>query len=79
MPKSNDTKKSLPKHQPTWGKKACEFYAGSQGQTVTVALVTGKALVGTLIGVDTYDLVIRQDKTSLELLVPKGNVLYVHR
>jgi small nuclear ribonucleoprotein (snRNP)-like protein len=47
-------------------------------QPVWVATVTGKQYAGTLIGVDVYDIIIRQAK-GLEILFPKGNIVYVHR
>ena len=61
-----------------WGTRSVEFFAGLEEQPVTVATVGGKRLKGTLIGVDVYDLIIRQ-ASGLELLLPKGNVVYVHR
>jgi hypothetical protein len=61
-----------------WGTRSAEFFAGLEEQPVTVATVGGKRLKGTLIGVDVYDLIIRQ-ASGLELLLPKGNVVYVHR
>jgi hypothetical protein len=60
-----------------WGKRSQQFFAELQNQTVVVATVRGKLLRGTLIGVDVYDLIIRQS-SGLELLLPKGNVIYVH-
>mgnify|MGYP006289988555 CR=1 FL=1 len=41
-------------------------------------MVTGKQYAGTLIGVDVYDIIVRQEN-GLEILFPKGNVVYVHR
>jgi hypothetical protein len=43
-----------------------------------VATVTGKQYAGILVGVDVYDIIIQQEN-GLELLFPKGNVVYVHR
>lgn len=60
-----------------WGRRAAAFYADLEGKDVTVAVVTGQRFRGTLIGVDTFDLLIRQH-SGLELLLPKGNVVYVH-
>ncbi len=61
-----------------WGKRAAEFYSAFENQLVQVAVVTGKTFKGTLIGVDVYDIIIRQD-TGLELLIAKGNIVYVHK
>ena len=61
-----------------WGKRAAIFYAEQEGQMVQVAVSTGKIFNGTLIGVDVYDIVIRQ-QSGLELLIPKGNIVYIHR
>ena len=60
-----------------WGKRSAAFYAGLQGQPVVVATVTGQRFSGRLVGVDVYDILIRQG-SELELLIPKGNVVYVH-
>jgi hypothetical protein len=60
-----------------WGKRSAEFYTGLEGDEVLVHVVTGQRFRGALIGVDTYDLVIRQ-ASGLEVLIPKGNVVYVH-
>jgi hypothetical protein len=43
-----------------------------------VHTVTGKAFRGTLVGVDVYDIVIRQEN-GLEIMFPKGNIVYVHQ
>jgi len=61
-----------------WGKRATEFFAALENQPVQVATATGKLFKGTLIGVDVYDIVIRQE-SGLELLLPKGNIVYLHR
>jgi small nuclear ribonucleoprotein (snRNP)-like protein len=44
---------------------------------VLVSLVTGKAFKGKLIGADPYNLVLQQD-SGLELMISKGNVIYLH-
>lgn len=61
-----------------WGKLAADFYAGLQEQPVIVAVVGGQKFKGTLIGVDIYDILMRQE-TGLELLIGKGQIVYVHR
>ncbi len=69
----------------TWGLSAAEFYAELQGQVVQVAIAvsapTGSGLKlfqGTLVGVDRYDLVLRQE-TGLRILFNKGHLVYVTR
>lgn len=61
-----------------FGKKAPQFYAELRDGPVLVAVNNGKVFKGTLVGVDVYDIVIRQD-TGLELLIGKGQIVYVHR
>lgn len=61
-----------------WGKRAAAFYAELENQLVQVAVANGKIFKGTLIGVDVYDIIIEQD-SGLELLIAKGNVVYVHK
>lgn len=58
--------------------QSADFYYQLEGQHVTIALVTGKALKGELIGADTYDIIIRQS-SGLEVLIVKGAIAYVHR
>ena len=70
--------KNTRKSPQVWGKRAAAFYAALVEQPVLVATVTGKVFKGILIGVDVYDLLIRQE-SGLELLLPKGNVVYLHR
>jgi hypothetical protein len=45
---------------------------------VLVVVANGKAFKGCLIGVDVYDIIIQQE-SGLELLIPKGSIVYVHR
>jgi small nuclear ribonucleoprotein (snRNP)-like protein len=61
-----------------WGRRAAEFYEELEGQLVLVAVSNGKMFKGHLVGVDVYDIIIRQD-SGLELLIPKGSIVYVHR
>lgn len=60
------------------GIKAAEFYAALFNQPVQVSVVTGKVFQGVLVGVDQYDIILRQE-SGLQLLLAKGNVVYVHR
>ncbi len=61
-----------------WGKRAADFFSELENQTILIAVSSGKIFKGELIGVDVYDLIIRQD-SGLELLLPKGNIVYIHR
>ena len=61
-----------------WGRRAAEFYEELQNQLVLVAVSNGKMFKGHLVGVDVYDILIRQE-SGLELLIPKGGIVYVHR
>ena len=60
-----------------WGKRSADFYTELENQTILVAVSNGKVFKGNLIGVDVYDIIIRQE-TGLELLIPKGNIVYIH-
>lgn len=64
--------------QHVFGRRSYQFFEDLKDQPVRVATVTGKQYNGTLIGVDIYDIIIQQEN-GLELLFPKGNVVYVHR
>ncbi|HNT76158.1 MAG TPA: hypothetical protein PKH77_14175 [Anaerolineae bacterium] len=66
------------KASPVWGKRAADFFSELEHQTILIAVSNGKIFKGELIGVDVYDLIIRQD-SGLELLLPKGNIVYIHR
>lgn len=61
-----------------WGKRSADFYTELENQLIQVAVSNGKSFKGALIGVDVYDILIRQE-TGLELLIPKGNIIYIHR
>ncbi|MDF1512291.1 MAG: hypothetical protein P1S60_00635 [Anaerolineae bacterium] len=61
-----------------WGKRTAEFFTDLENQPVQVAVVTGKIFKGTLIGVDVYDIIIQQE-SGLQLLIAKGNIVYVHK
>ena len=60
-----------------FGRRSFEFFQELRDQQVRVATITGQRYAGILIGVDVYDLIIRQ-ANGLEILFPKGNVVYVH-
>jgi predicted RNA-binding protein with PUA domain len=66
------------KAKQVWGKRVAEFYDELANKTILVATSNGKVFKGALVGVDVYDIIIRQD-SGLELLLPKGNIVYVHQ
>ncbi|MGC9521378.1 MAG: LSm family protein [Anaerolineae bacterium] len=61
-----------------WGKRSAAFYNELQNKAVLVAVSGGKIFKGRLIGVDVYDIIIAQE-SGLELLLPKGNIVYIHQ
>jgi hypothetical protein len=65
------------KAKSVWGRRSAEFFADLEGEEVTIAVITGQRFAGALIGLDTYDLLIRQ-ASGLEMLITKGSVVYVH-
>ncbi len=67
-----------PKPPQTWGKGSHQFYEEHRGQTVLVGMVTDVVFKGELVGLDTYDIVLRLD-SGTEVLIHKGNIVYVHQ
>jgi sRNA-binding regulator protein Hfq len=67
---TNGTNKPAPK---TWGISATEFYASLRDKPVQVVTLDGKLYKGALVGVDTYDLVIKQPN-GLAILIAKHAV-----
>ncbi len=62
----------------TWGKGSHQFYEEHRGKTVLVGVVTDDVLKGELVGLDTYNIILRLEGGA-EVLIPKGNIVYVHR
>jgi hypothetical protein len=60
-----------------WGRTAPQFYKALRGKPVVVHTCIGKSFSGELVGVDVYDIVIRQE-SGLEIMFPKGNIVFVH-
>jgi len=60
-----------------WGKRTAEFLQTLQDRPVQVLTTSGKAFQGTLVGVDVYEILIRQP-SGLEILLTKGNIVYLH-
>jgi len=75
MPTSHSDKS---KASHVWGKRTADFFADLRNESISVAVSNGKVFKGRLIGVDVYDILIRQD-SGLELLLSKGNIIYIHR
>jgi|GEM_PF-1773568 sRNA-binding regulator protein Hfq len=67
---------SSPKPSPYWGVRAHDFYRGLANKPIKIVALDGKHYGGTLVGVDQYDLVIRQ-ANGLTILFPKHAVRYV--
>ncbi|MBN2006484.1 MAG: hypothetical protein JXA21_24245 [Anaerolineae bacterium] len=61
-----------------FGKRSAEFFGELLNQPVLVAVSNGKVFKGNLVGVDVYDIIVCQE-SGLELLIPKGNIVYIHR
>jgi hypothetical protein len=72
-------KEEEPKPPPQrWGKRSPRFFAKLKGQTVLVGVSTDVVFKGELIGVDSYDIIIKLD-SGTEVLIQKGNLVYVHK
>jgi sRNA-binding regulator protein Hfq len=72
---SNEQMQKKPKRN--WGQSQADYLAALEGRQVTVVFADGKAMKGELIGVDTYEIFIRQSN-SLEVMISKGAVKYLH-
>ncbi|MCP4589211.1 MAG: hypothetical protein GY842_00565 [bacterium] len=70
---SDEKKKALG----VWGITGPQFIHGLKDKRVTVAVSTGKAFGGVLVGADPYNLILRQEG-GLDMLVGKGSVVYLH-
>jgi len=57
----------------TWGVSASEFYAGLQDKTILLMTVHDIKVKGTLLGVDLYDIVIRQPN-GIPILLAKHSI-----
>jgi small nuclear ribonucleoprotein (snRNP)-like protein len=60
-----------------WGVTGTQFIYRLKGRQVLVAVSTGKIFRGSLVGADPYNLILHQE-SGLEMLVGKGNVIYLH-
>jgi sRNA-binding regulator protein Hfq len=60
-----------------WGRSQAEYLAALEGKQVTVVFADGKALKGELVGVDTYEVFIKQ-ANDLEVMISKGAIKYLH-
>jgi sRNA-binding regulator protein Hfq len=73
---SNEEKKAE-KPKRNWGQSQARYLAALEGKQVAVVFADGKALKGELVGVDTYEIFIKQ-ANGLEVMVSKGAIKYVH-
>ena len=73
---SNEEKKAE-KPKRNWGQSQAKYLAALEGKQVTVVFADGKALKGELIGVDTYELFVKQ-ANGLEVMISKGAIKYLH-
>ena len=60
-----------------WGKEPDEFILELKDKFVLVSLSSGKSFKGQLVGADPYNLILRQ-QNGLELMVNKGQMVYIH-
>lgn len=74
---NQSTQVAATKASPHWGVSAHEFYRTLADKPVKITALDGKLYAGTLIGVDQYDIVIRQ-ANGLIILFPKHSVKYLH-
>ncbi len=71
-------KPEKPKFKKVWGRRSPRFYAEREGQTVLVGMTTGVVFKGELVGVDTYDFILRL-KSGTDVLLHRSNIVYVQR
>lgn len=64
---------SAPKN---WGVSAAEFYAALRDLPIQAATLDGKVYKGLLVGVDTYDVIIKQPN-GLVVLIAKHAIKFV--
>jgi len=68
-------KNAKPRPPKTWGMSADEFFYALKEKPVQVGTTDGKVYAGTLIGVDTYDIIIRLSNGH-PALIPKHAIKY---
>jgi sRNA-binding regulator protein Hfq len=73
----SDEEKKVEKPKRNWGQNQANYLAALEGKQITVVFADGKALKGELVGVDTYELFIKQSK-GLEVMIGKGAIKYLH-
>jgi len=61
-----------------WGKEPLDFVHDLEGENVLVKMTDGKSFKGKLVGADPYNLVIEQESSSLQLMINKGQMIYLH-
>lgn len=59
-----------------WGTSAAQFYADVEGKPVIVHLRGSQVLTGELVGLDTFDLVLKRE-TGRRALIPKHAIDWI--
>lgn len=59
---NNGARMIIPKK---WGTMAAKFLAAMRGEFVQIVMLDGKLYKGVLMGVDTYDLIIKQSNDTV--------------
>ncbi|MBM3127566.1 MAG: hypothetical protein FJ009_02905 [Chloroflexi bacterium] len=60
----------------TWGASSAEFYASLRDKPIQIVTLDGKIYKGMLVGVDTYDLTLRQ-ANGAPMLLAKHAVKFI--
>ena len=60
----------------TWGVLVSAVYAGLRDQAITITATDGKVYTMTLVGVDQYDLILRQKDGTLTVM-PKHVIKFI--
>jgi len=62
----------------SWGTSTATFYYDIEGVSVKIHLMMGNVLPGVVVGVDTFDLVFKQNGGS-RVLIPKHAIAYLEQ
>ena len=76
-PTGSHSEPSLPKSPPYWGLGANDFYRSLANKPIKLTALDGKLYSGTLVGIDQYDLLVRQ-ANGLTILFAKHALKLVH-
>lgn len=75
--KPPEQKPSPQKPSGSWGLNAAQFLSGRRDQPLRVALLDSKVLSGVLVGVDQYNVFLRQN-SDMVVMIPKHTLKYCH-